>query len=73
MSPFSRQCQNLCLLSLGCIIDWRVVKRSTTITASTNLTRVYPELIRIRGYMAAIDPIYVSVVIMAKKGFIVYT
>ena len=49
------------------------MKRSTTITASTNLTRVYPELIRIRGYMAAIDPIYVSVVIMAKKGFIVYT
>ena len=25
MSPFSRQCQNLCLLSLAFIIDWRVV------------------------------------------------
>ena len=25
MSPFSWQCQNLCLLSLVFIIDWRVV------------------------------------------------
>ena len=25
MSPFSWQCQNLCLLSLAFIIDWRVV------------------------------------------------
>ena len=25
MSPFSQQCQNLCLLSLAFIIDWRVV------------------------------------------------
>ena len=30
MSPFSGQCQNLCLLSLAFIIDWRVVRVNVT-------------------------------------------
>ena len=43
MSPFSWQCQNLCLLSLAFIIDWRVVASYSV--CNKEMTKGYPTLV----------------------------
>ena len=49
MSPFSWQCQNLCLLSLVFIIDWRVVVSDLTCYFSDARDGMLPDASLVQG------------------------